>query len=414
MTTATPASSARPSVVVLLLSLYFAQGLPYGFFTTALPVVLRQSGYSLVAISATGILFAPWALKFLWAPLVDRTGTRRQWIVATQIATAAVALVLACIDLGASTAPLFVGVALINVFAATQDVATDGIAVTALDARGRGLGNGIQVGAYRVGMIAGGGGLLWLYSFADWRALFVAMAVLVLLTTVPVVWLRDTASARPVDLAPTSPVTWARRLARPGVLSLIGLVAAYKFGNSMGSALIGPFLSDQGLTLRQIALLDGAVSSGAAVAGAAIGGLLAFRLGRMTALLVGGIAQSVTLVAFVVAAVGGGGVVVIVVATVGEHVCGGIATVAVFALMMDSAEKAFAGTDYTLLASAVVVVQGVAGFAAGIVGDAFGYVALYASATVLSALGCVVTLRGLRSGRGPDRLREVLHPLPGR
>ena len=112
--------SDRPSVVVLLVSLYFAQGLPYGFFTTALPVVLRQSGYSLVAISATGVLFLPWALKFLWAPYVDRLGTRRRWVVSMQIATAAMALGLACLDLDASMTPLFVGVALVNVFAARR------------------------------------------------------------------------------------------------------------------------------------------------------------------------------------------------------------------------------------------------------------------------------------------------------
>ncbi|GAA2051502.1 MFS transporter [Williamsia deligens] len=402
--------SARSSVVALLTALYFAQGLPYGFFVTALPVVLRQSGYSLVAISATGVLFAPWALKVLWAPCVDRFGTRKRWVVSMQIATAAIALGLACLDLDASTVPLFVGVALINVFAATQDVATDGIAVTALDARGRGLGNGIQVGAYRLGMIAGGGGLLWVYSFTSWRILFVVMAAVLLLTTIPVLWLRDGGTPRPRP-GSASPVAWWSRLLRPGVFGLIGLVAAYKFGNSMGSALVGPFLSDLGLTLRQIALLDGAVSSGAALVGAALGGLLAFRVGRPTALLVGGIAQSAALVAFVAAAADLGGLPMIVVATVGEHVCGGIATVAVFALMMDSADRAFAGTDYTLLASAVVVVQGVAGFAAGIVGDAVGYVALYSSATVLSALGCVVMMRGLRGGAGPDRLREALAPV---
>lgn len=406
--------SVRPSVVVLLVSLYFAQGLPYGFFTTALPVVLRQSGYSLVAISATGVLFLPWALKFLWAPWVDRVGTRKRWVVSMQIGTAAVALALAWVDLDASMTPLFVGIALVNVFAATQDVATDGITVTALDAHGRGLGNGIQVGAYRLGMIAGGGGLLWVYSFASWRALFVVMAVLVLLTTIPAILMRHTPPSTPDGGRAASPIAWWTRLTRPGVLALIAVVAAYKFGNSMGSAVLGPFLSDQGLSVRQIALLDGAVSSGAALGGAALGGLLAFRLGRLTALTVGGVAQSVALIAFVAAAADVGGIGMIVVATVGEHVCGGIATVAVFALMMDSAEKSFAGTDYTLLASAVVVAQGVAGFAAGIVGDAFGYVALYSSATVLSALGCVVMLRGLRAGWGPARLREVLTPLPAR
>src|SRR5262249_27091099 len=65
-----------------LTSLYFAQGVPYGFFTQALPVLLRERGLSLAAIGASGFLFLPWALKFLWAPLVDHTGTRKQWIVA--------------------------------------------------------------------------------------------------------------------------------------------------------------------------------------------------------------------------------------------------------------------------------------------------------------------------------------------
>jgi hypothetical protein len=43
----------RHHVAVLLV----AQGLPYGFFTQALPVLLRDAGLSLKAISATSLLF---------------------------------------------------------------------------------------------------------------------------------------------------------------------------------------------------------------------------------------------------------------------------------------------------------------------------------------------------------------------
>ncbi len=50
----------------------------HGFFTQALPVLMREQGLSLKAISATSFLFLPWALKFLWAPLVDHYGRRRQ------------------------------------------------------------------------------------------------------------------------------------------------------------------------------------------------------------------------------------------------------------------------------------------------------------------------------------------------
>ena len=80
MTSTTRSAALGAGTLVTLGMLYFAQGLPYGFFTQALPVVLRQSGYTLTEISATGLLFAPWAVKFLWAPYVDRYGTRRRWL----------------------------------------------------------------------------------------------------------------------------------------------------------------------------------------------------------------------------------------------------------------------------------------------------------------------------------------------
>ena len=49
---------------------------------------------------------------------------------------------------------LFAAAFVFNLIAATQDIATDGLAVRMLDARELGLANGIQVGAYRVGMIS--------------------------------------------------------------------------------------------------------------------------------------------------------------------------------------------------------------------------------------------------------------------
>lgn len=186
MTSAQRPATIAAGTVVALGALYFAQGLPYGFFTGTVPVVLRRSGYSLTEISATGVLFAPWALKFIWAPFVDRHGTRRQWLIVLQLASVVVALGMAMLDLSSTMTWLFIGIAVINLLSATQDVATDGLAVQLLSGAQRGLGNGIQVGAYRIGMIVGGGGLLWLFSLAGWRVLFIAMAILLLAATIPV------------------------------------------------------------------------------------------------------------------------------------------------------------------------------------------------------------------------------------
>ncbi|MGW6725498.1 MFS transporter [Nocardia sp. NPDC055029] len=414
MSTATRPGVITTSTLVLLSALYFAQGLPFGFFTQALPVVLRESGYSLVAISASGVLFLPWALKFLWAPYVDRYGTRRTWLLVLQLSAAAVAMVLAVLDLSSSLRWLFVGIVVVNLLSATQDVATDGLAVRLLGPRQRGLGNGIQVGAYRIGMIVGGGALLWMFAVSGWRMLFLAMAVLIVLTTVPVWLLREPVADRPPRPHPAHLLgAWWIRLRRPGVLVFIALIGAFKFGDSMASALTGPFLSDAGLDLGQIAVIKGVLSSAGALAGAAFGGWLAYRYGRRSALLIGGVTQTASIALYLFAALGLGGFELLVTASLAEHVFGGAATVAVFALMMDASEPDHAGSDYTLLACAIVVVQGVAGMAAGIVGELAGYPALFTTSLVLSGIGCAAVILGLSRGLGPDSLRRALGDAEG-
>ena len=74
---------------------------------------------------------------------------------------------LASVGPGGSLRPLLGAVVLLNLLAATQDIATDGLAVDMLEPPERGLANGVQVAGYRVGMIVGGGALLILFATAS-------------------------------------------------------------------------------------------------------------------------------------------------------------------------------------------------------------------------------------------------------
>src|SRR5262249_28723833 len=74
----------------ILWTLYFVQGLPFGFQATALPVYLRAAGLSLASVGLASALALPWSLKILVAPLVDRYGSerfgrRRSWILPLQL-----------------------------------------------------------------------------------------------------------------------------------------------------------------------------------------------------------------------------------------------------------------------------------------------------------------------------------------
>ncbi len=85
----TPLSRPDTPTLVLLASLYCAQGLPSDLFAHSLPVLLRQHGVDLALIGMLKLLALPWMLKALWAPWVDRIasarlGHHRGWILPLQ------------------------------------------------------------------------------------------------------------------------------------------------------------------------------------------------------------------------------------------------------------------------------------------------------------------------------------------
>lgn len=390
----------------LLIALYFSQGLPFGFFTQALPVLLRQEGASLSRIGVSGLLFLPWALKWLWAPWVDGSVSRKQWIVPLQVATILTALALALVE-GSAQDKLFwlkCAIVLCALFAATQDVPTDSLAVNLLQPQERGIGNAVQVGGYRLGMVLGGGVLMIVLDRMGWAATFVAMAAFLTLTLWPVLRYRELPTPPAPRRANPLAGVWAR-LKLPGMALLLLWLVAYKFGDSMASAMAKPYLVDAGWSKSEIGFWSGIVGSGAGLLGAVLGGWMSDRYGRRRALLWCGLAQTLAVALYAAHAYGIGSVLWLQGAVAIEHVLGGMATVALFTLMMDASDPQHAGTDYTLQASTVVIATGLAGATGGVLGDALGYGAMFGASVLLSGAGCLLLLWALGSGRVPLRLR---------
>ncbi len=399
--------ATRGDKAVLLFSLYLAQGLPYGFFTLALPVILRDAGLSLTEIGLLGLLTLPWAFKFLWAPVIDQRGTRRGWLLTLQSATVLAALALSPLEPSSSFALLLIAAFAFNLLAATQDIVTDGLAVRLLGPAERGIGNGLQVGAYRLGMIFGGGALLWVFARYGWHVAFTGMAALLALTLLPVLRLDEPVRRVPPQTSAAAlALGWFTRARQPDMLVAAALIVAYRFGDQMVSSLFGPFLLDRGLDLETIALMKGAVGSTTSLAGAALGGVFVFAVGRRLALLASGLAQAACFLLYISAAAGMGGVPLLWGATVVEGVVSTMATVALFTLMMDAADPDHAGTDYTLLASVVVLVGTIAGIAGGVAADALGYTATFIVGAVLAAGGCLVVIAWL-DRRATARFADV-------
>ncbi len=383
----------------LLGSLYLSQGLPFGFFTQALPVLMRQQGYSLEAISLTTLLALPWALKFLWAPAVDRFGNerfgaRKSWIVPIQLTTVVTLAGLAWLSSAAALAVMLAGVLVTNLLAATQDVATDGLAVDMLDTGERGVANGVQVAGYRVGMILGGGALLIVHEHLGWQLTFLSMAAILALATLPVWMHRERPRRTRVSANRARVVAF---LTQPGTGRILVLIFAYKCGDAFAAGVLRPFLVDAGLGLADIGWIIGTYGFVAGLLGALAGGALVNVLGRRRALVAFGLFQALAV----------GGYLVLALATPTyaraaglctlEHFAGGTATAALFTCMMDWSSRESSATDYTVQASAVVVATGLGSTLSGLSAGALGYAAHFAVGTSLTLAAVLVVLRTYRA-----------------
>lgn len=377
-----------PEKIAILGTLYLAQGLPYGFFTQALPVLLRKEGRSLGEIGLASLLSIPWILKFVWAPLVDRYGTRRLWVAVVQALTAVLLALLAFFSDG-SLNVLLVAILVINFCNATQDIATDGIAVSMLSEKERGLANGVQVAGYRLGMIIGGAWLLKVFDRTGWAATFGTMAAISLLATTAVFFAREDRSIRAAE--PKAQKAWSF-VRLPNAVRILALMLTYKAGENFASGMLRPFLTDLGLSLSDLADLLGTVGFFAGLLGALTGGVFVGRLGRRRALVVFGFFQAFAVAGYAWLAYGApptSSELYVVCAL--EHFASGTATVSLFTAMMDWSRPESGSADYTMQASTVLIATGLAHTLSGFSAQSFGYFGHFALGTVL-ALGSIAAV----------------------
>lgn len=390
--------------LALIGALYVSEGLPFGFFTQALPVLLRQSGLSLTQIGFASLLALPWALKFLWAPMVDhnyskRIGQRRSWIIPAQLLTAGILAWAAALSPATDMAQIFVVVALCNLCAATLDIATDALAVRLLTPGERGLGNGVQVAGYRIGMVISGGLLLIVFEQLGWALSFIVMAVLILLLTIPILLFRE---PQPEVSPPSTRWSWSY-FQQPGVLPWLGVILFYKLGDAVGAGMVKSFLVDRGMTLAEIGWLIGTIGFAASLVGALAGGALTSRFGYYRSMITFGLLQVVGIVGYTAMASTHLSKEMLYGIVTFEHLAGGMATAAIFTMMMDACRKGSEGTDYTIQSCVFVIATGAATLFSGWLAQSIGYTNYFAVSALAASIAVVPFVIAAR-GKGFEAL----------
>jgi len=301
VTAAAPLSDPAPRPWRWLPSLYFAQGLPYVVVMTLAVVLYKNLGVSNTQIALlTSWLYLPWVIKPLWGPVVDLLGTKRRWIVGLQFVVGAALAGVALAVPGPGFLQATLVVFWLMAFAsATHDIAADGFYMLALPAPAQAAFVGVRSTFYRLSMIAGQGGLVYLAGVLQqrlgdpataWAWVFGVLAVFFVLVGAYHAWaLPHPAGDRPAPRQGRFRADFATVFAaffrQPGIGRILAFLLLYRFAEAQLLKLVTPFMLDPrsagglGLSTQDVGIAYGTVGVTALTLGGLLGGWVISRAG---------------------------------------------------------------------------------------------------------------------------------------
>ena len=335
-----------------VMGLQMGQVLPAAFVGLMLPVIYREQGLSLDMWWVFTIPMIPTWLRPLWAPFVDRTGSRsfgmrRSWFIPCTTMGAFAYMGMTLFEPTIENLVVVIALwTLKNSIMTTQDVAIDGYMVENIHDEERPVAAGVLDIARNIGMFVSWVGIAWLYDAYGWTIAMLVASLLLIACSLPGI-------LRP---EPPRPLQY-ERAAPPSLKSLFARRESYYvyplcFFVAMAGAIIATmyptYLSDLGFRAAEVATMVGPATLVGTIIGASIASWVLSTYGYLKAFLI----AAVMMVLAVIPIIWMGSLEEPSYAVVFGVTLNGIAlpsflTVAFQAARLKWASKSQAATDYT-------------------------------------------------------------------
>lgn len=265
--------SVRVARVAVVGALCAAQAFPAALFGSLLPAVMRDVGVPLTQFYLLSVAALPLWFKWLFAPLVDRTGSerigrRRSWILPTTLLGAASYALIGSIQPTQESIRLIIGLLFLNYLVMSfQDIAVDGYTVENLEPADRPAGVVAIRIAQALGIVVPMLILMPLYDRIGWTAVSFCGAALLLLMTLPVLLVAEAPvtrikrqrldSAAGISTLTYSLESFKRFVLRRENRWVILLLGGYGLFSTFVMGLVPAFLRDKGLSIGEIGIAGG-------------------------------------------------------------------------------------------------------------------------------------------------------------
>ena len=374
--------------------LYIAQSIPSSFFATALQVMMREANYSLATIGLLQLVKLPWVVKFLWSPLVDRyclTGRDfRRCIVVSEIVYAIFIILAGHLNVTDNLYLIIFMVMLSLVASATQDIATDALAILMHTGRDKSMVNSMQsMGSFGGALIGSGVLLLVLHQFG-WHMVTPFLGVFVLLMLIPLLRRKDLNIAQK-DVRQRARLTdFASFFVQRGIWRQIGFLLLY-YASIIGIlSMMRPWLVDLGYSMKEIGVMSGIIGTSSAFCASFGAGFIVRRIGIFTARILFACFILLTTLYFLGLVMLGtpttamlyGGIVLM-------WMSYGMATIVVYTSAMECVRPGREGTDFTVQTVLTHLSGIIMAGLSGAVADHFGYYGLFLAEVIIASISLV-------------------------
>ena len=383
--------------------LYIAQTIPMSFFSTVIPVMMRQENFTLSAIGLLQLIKLPWIVKFLWSPIVDRhtttTGDYKRWIFSSELIYAILIFSVAMLDFKADFYTILTLIIISFVASATQDIATDALAVLSFSRKDKSMVNSMQSMGSFGGSMVGSGVLLLLFHQIGWNSLLPCLAVFVLVMLLPLFFNKG------IQITPKLPQQRAKKadvlyfFTQRGIWKQIGFLFLYYSGLIGTLAMVRPWLVDLGYSVQEIGMMSGVAGTFVGFISAFAGGMIIRKMGRWRARILFSVLVLMATLYFLglsytqpTTPLLYGGIFLLW----GSY---GMATIVVYTTAMDCVRPGREGTDFTIQTVITHLSGMIMAILSGRIADMTGYHGLFFFETCIAVTSLVYILTVFRKDK---------------
>lgn len=395
--------------------LSFSNSIPLYLATFALPGILRKAGASLVIIGLFGGLMLPWALKFLWAPLLDKfysqkSGRRKSWLIPSQ------GLIALCLFLLAFGTPennswfCFILIIIMLMAAATHYLATSAFIYEQLPPESISYGNYALVVGTALGSFAGGGLFMILYANCGWLLSILFEFTVVVIILLGICFLIRENSLFVADHAKVKSASILNFIKNAENRKLLYLCLTYRGCEGLVMGMQQPFLIDRGISLSMIGSVIG-------ISGVTVNlfsaGIISRFLSNVSShrywLLILGLLRTVCYSRFMLLAIfANSNTSIIFSIVVVNMACRAMEMVVLYTIFMRNLKSEQVATDIAILLCAEIIIYSCGMMSSGFVANYCGYAGLFLIGSSLSLITTYNSFRLLKINKKIDVYEDVI------